>query len=74
VDHEEPASVTLIRGGQGLTLEASIRLACLRAEAPVKVALAAVIEESSGRLSHWALEHPSGRPDFHHRDGFVLQI
>jgi hypothetical protein len=73
-DHPESASVAAIRGEEALTLEASARLGCLRGEAPVKVALAAVIEESNGRLSHWALRHPTGRPDFHHPDGFALQI
>ena len=38
------------------------------------VGLAAVIEEASGRLSYWALAHPPGKPDFHHRDGFVLAL
>jgi hypothetical protein len=73
--HEEiPPAVTFTSSEQGLTLQATASLACLRSSAPVKVALAAVIEESSGRLSHWALRHPPGKPDFHHRHGFELQI
>ena len=35
---------------------------------------AAVVEETDGRLSYWALTHPAERPDFHHRDGFVLPL
>ena len=35
---------------------------------------AAVVEETDGRLSYWALTHPAERPDFHHRDGFVLVL
>jgi hypothetical protein len=38
------------------------------------VGLAAVIEETNGRLSYWALAHPPGKPDFHHRDGFALGL
>ena len=38
------------------------------------LALSAVIEERNGRLSYWALRHPPGKPDFHHRDGFVLEL
>jgi len=38
------------------------------------VGLAAVIEETGGRLSYWALVHPTGKPDFHHRDGFALAL
>lgn len=36
--------------------------------------LAAVVEETNGSLSYWALAHPPGKPDFHHRDGFVLAL
>jgi hypothetical protein len=36
--------------------------------------LTAVIEETSGRVSYWALNHPPGKPDFHHSAGFVLEL
>jgi hypothetical protein len=36
--------------------------------------LAAVIEETSGRRSFWALAHPPGKPDFHHADCFTLEV
>jgi len=36
--------------------------------------LAAVIEETNGRRSYWALTHPPGKPDFHHADGFALEV
>jgi hypothetical protein len=36
--------------------------------------LAAVIEETNGRRSYWALAHPPGKPDFHHADGFALEV
>jgi hypothetical protein len=39
-----------------------------------KLALTAVIEEDSGRLCYWAARHPAGRPDFHHPDGFMLEL
>ena len=32
------------------------------------------IEETDGTLSYWALAHPSPKPDFHHPDGFVLEL
>jgi hypothetical protein len=41
---------------------------------PLRIALAAVIEERDGTLSYWALRHPPGAPDFHHRDGFALEL
>jgi len=36
--------------------------------------LSAVIEETSGRKSYWALAHPPGKPDFHHTDSFALEL
>lgn len=44
------------------------------ANAPWQMGLTAVIEEMSGRKSYWSLKHPKGRPDFHHSDGFALEI
>ena len=40
----------------------------------VEVNLTAVIEETDGTKSYWALAHPPGKPDFHHRDCFALQL
>lgn len=37
----------------------------------LELSLTAVIEEKDGQKSLWALAHPSGNPDFHHRDCFV---
>jgi hypothetical protein len=36
--------------------------------------LSAVIEETSGRKSYWALAHPPGEADFHHSDCFALEL
>ena len=38
------------------------------------IALSAVIEETDGTKSYWALRHPPGPPDFHHPDCFALRI
>jgi hypothetical protein len=40
----------------------------------LRVGLSAVIEETSGRRSYWALAHPPGKPDFHHFNSFALEI
>ena len=37
----------------------------------IAAAVAAVIRTTDGGKSHWALAHPSTRPDFHRRDGFA---
>jgi hypothetical protein len=39
-----------------------------------RVALSAVIEETNGNISYWALKHPPGKADFHHADGFALEL
>lgn len=49
-------------------------LSALPADADLRLAVAAVLEETSGALSYWALAHPPGRADFHHPDGFVFQL
>jgi hypothetical protein len=53
-----------------LTVQASI--ACVSGD--LKIALSAVIEDAEGALSYWALRHPRGKPDFHHADGFALEL
>jgi hypothetical protein len=60
-----------------LLLDARVPLACLSsayAAARLRLALTAVVEEARGGCSYWALRHPAGRPDFHHRDGFALVL
>ena len=44
-------------------------------QGPMQIALAAVIEETDGTISYWALAHPpEGPPDFHHPDCFALSL
>lgn len=40
----------------------------------LRLGLSAVLEEKSGTKSYWALAHAPGKPDFHHPDGFVLEL
>jgi len=58
----------------GLELSATIAVEPVR----LRVALCVVIEERNGALSgafsYWALRHPLPRPDFHHPDGFALEL
>jgi len=42
--------------------------------APLKLALAAVIEDEDGHKSYWALKHAPGRPDFHRPEAFALDL
>ena len=46
----------------------------MRSARVLRLALAAVVEEDDGRLSYWALQHAPGNPDFHHPEGFALEL
>ena len=48
--------------------------ATIAAKGRWRVGLSAVMEEKSGALSYWALRHPPGKPDFHHRSAFALAL
>jgi hypothetical protein len=50
------------------------RLPGLPGDAVWRLGLSAVIEETSGRKSYWALAHPPGKADFHHPDCFALEL
>ena len=63
--------ITLLPNAKGFELHASLELPH---DSPWRLGLAAVIEETNGRISYWALKHPAGRPDFHHSDCFALEL
>jgi len=63
--------VTTTRAADALTLAA--RLA-LPVDAGPRFSLTAIVEQSNGALSYWALAHASAKPDFHHPDSFVLNL
>lgn len=50
------------------------RLAPAYGRAPLSIGLATIVEEKSGSVSYWALRHAPGKPDFHHRDAFALEL
>jgi len=59
------------------TLQASLeldRLSGLPRKAFWRLGLSALIEDTSGRKSYWALAHPPGKPDFHHADCFAHEF
>ena len=60
-------------GDEPLCFDVDINLSDLR-PGSLKLALSAVIEETDGTKSYWALRHPPGPPDFHHPDCFALQL
>ena len=69
--------ITVHRSTQRLDLYATVRLNMLSpryTDAALVLGLSAVIEDSNGALSYWALAHPRPQPDFHHPDAFVLEL
>lgn len=77
IDVRRPPRVAVRPMARGLSLEAVTYLNELPVPSPgstLRAGLAAVIEETNGHLSYWALTHPSALPDFHHRLGFALQV
>ena len=66
-----PPAIAVERTTGRLELRARLELA----QPASLLGLAAVIEEMSGRVSYWAVRHPAGaRPDFHHADGFAVEL
>jgi hypothetical protein len=54
------------------TLQVTLELDGL--SSPLHLGLSAVLEETNGRKSYWALAHPPGKADFHHADCFALEL
>ncbi len=72
---EFPApEIAVRRSAESFRLDTKVDLRPLSDFNPSKIALAAVVEDIDGALSYWALRHPAGKPDFHHADGFVLEL
>jgi hypothetical protein len=69
--------ISVRRRDDGLDLRSAVRLsdiADLRDAPHLRIALAAVIEDENGKLSYWGLRHAPGKPDFHHPNGFTLEV
>ena len=58
------------RGDDSMELGAQVEAAAQK----LLLAISAVIEGRDGTLSYWALRHPAGKPDFHHREAFALEL
>ncbi len=70
-------AITYVRSEGRLSLEAVISQDDLPAnprKQAYRLGLSAVLETKTGGLTYWALFHPSGKPDFHHRTGFTLSF
>lgn len=70
----ELAPPAIITGANATHIDVDALIYLPPSQAPWRLALSAVIEETNGAKSYWALKHPPGKPDFHHADGFVLEL
>jgi hypothetical protein len=72
-----PPEIRVQAGEDTLHLETILDLSWLSRSAAgvgLRLGLAAVIEDRARGLSYWALKHPAAKPDFHHADGFVVDL
>jgi len=74
LEHELAPGIMVRRTLDRLELEVEISRDFLPQNGPLRLGLSAVVEETDGVLSYWALRHPPGKPDFHHPDTFILQM
>lgn len=69
-----PAPRLVINRDAGvLNMEALLEAASLPA-GELQLGITAVVEHGDGHHSYWALAHPPGKPDFHHRGGFTVAL
>jgi hypothetical protein len=57
--------------GSRLELRAELDIPAI---GPCRLGLSAVLEDTAGMRSYWALAHPPGAPDFHNPDCFALEL
>jgi hypothetical protein len=68
----QPPRIDCVRTAQGLEVDVQFQSPLL-AERDLRAALTAVLQDSDGRISYWALAHPPAKPDFHDAAGFVAE-
>ena len=64
----------IITGANATHIDVDALIYLPASDEPWQLALTAVIEETNGVKSYWALKHPPGKPDFHAAVGFVLEL
>ncbi len=69
-----PPQITTRREPGQFVMDVRLDSSWVPTNVTLRFALSAVIEADDGTLSYWALAHPVGNPDFHHRDCFALEL
>lgn len=68
-----PQSITVRQAADRFELDAALYVD-LEDMALWSIGLCAVVAETGGNKSCWALHHPPGKADFHHDDGFAMTL
>ena len=69
-----PPRIEVTRSASRLVVDARVEVRSFLQNTKHRIALTAVIEDDSGRISYWALKHAPDKPDFHHAAGFILEV
>lgn len=69
-----PPHIKTMQDDDAFQLVVEVELPTKWRAGPIVVGVSAVIAEKNGQKSYWALAHPAGQPDFHHKDCFALQL
>lgn len=73
----ETPQVKVKAGDESFHLQARLdldRLPGLLRSASWRLGISAILEETGGDKSYWALAHPPGKADFHHADCFARSL
>lgn len=69
-----PPVINCQRTENHLQLDVALSRQALPAGESFEIALSIVLQTQDGHLGYWALGHTPGKPDFHRRSGFMLQL
>jgi hypothetical protein len=66
--------ISVAQSGDVLAVSVTVPLPDMTRHAGLWLGISAVVATKSGEISYWALAHPAGSPDFHHKDCFALKL
>jgi hypothetical protein len=67
-------NIKVAQDDDAFTLTATLALPDAWRELSLRAGISAVIATKSGDISYWAAAHPPGKPDFHHKHCFAVQL
>jgi hypothetical protein len=66
--------ISVAQSGDVLIVSVTLYVPDTKRDANLWAGISAVVATKSGEISYWALAHPAGSPDFHHKDCFALKL